>query len=91
MAGNTYNPADTSWTRSVQDAVAVTAGASQITNTNGDKAPFRGLYVGGSGNVTVTHISGASVQYVALVAGVIHSIGGTHVTAATATSIVAVF
>ncbi len=91
MASNAYNPNSADWTRPTQDAVVVSAGASQVTNTNGDNTPFRGIYVGVSGNVTVTHISGASVQYVGLAAGIIHPIAGTKITAATATSIVAVF
>lgn len=89
--GGGYAPNGTDWTRPAQDAVAVTAGASQVTNTAADKKPFRGLYVGVSGNVTVTMPSGASVQFVSLAAGIVHPIAGTHVTAATATSIVAVF
>lgn len=91
MASDSYNPSTSDWTRPAQDAVVVSAGASVITNTAGDKVPFRGIYVGVSGNVTVTHVSGASVQYVGLAAGIIHPIAGTKITAATATSVVAVF
>ena len=75
----------TDWTRPSVGGYAVTAGASA------QPVPFRGLYVGGSGSVTVTMADGTSVAFPALASGVIHPICGTHVTAATATSIVAVY
>lgn len=81
-----FNPADSSWTRPGGDAVAITPSASEITD-----GPTRGLYVGVTGNVTVTFIDGSSVEFTNLAAGVIHPLSVTHVTAATATGIVAVF
>lgn len=81
----TYAPHGTDWTRPAQGAFTITAGAAALAHT------IRGIYVGVSGNVTVTLPSGDSVQFTNLAAGVIHPIAATHVTAATATGIVGVY
>jgi hypothetical protein len=81
----TYNPDGTDWTRPAQGAFTITAGASALSHT------IRGIFVGVSGNVTVTLPSGDSVQFTNLAAGVVHPIAATHVTAATATGIVGVY
>lgn len=54
--------------------------------------PTRGLYVGAAGDVKVTMISGETVTFVGLSAGIIHPICARRVwsTATTATSIVGV-
>lgn len=65
------------------NAFAITAGSGALAH------PTRGLFVGGAGNVTVTmEGSGASVQFVGVTAGSVLPLRVTHVTAATATSIV---
>lgn len=87
----TYNPSDTSWTRPAQGAITVTAGASRLTDAAGAALTLRGLYVGVSGNATVTLPDGSSVEFTNLAAGVVHPIAATHVTAATATGIVGVY
>jgi hypothetical protein len=79
------NPGTTDWTMPAQGAFTITAGAGALST------PIRGLYVGVSGNVTVTHMDGTSVQYTNIAAGVVHPIAATHVTAATATGIVGVY
>lgn len=50
-----------------------------------------GIYVGGSGDVTVTMLDGESLTFTGLSAGVIHPIRATVVTAATATNILALW
>ncbi len=85
MARQSYNPNSMDLVRPAQGAIAITAGSSDLSTE------IRGLYVGVTGNVTVTHPDGTSVQYVGLAAGVIHPISATKVTAATATSIVGVY
>jgi hypothetical protein len=80
------NPNSTETIRPAQYGFAITAGASALPH------PTRGIYVGASGNVTVTLVgSGQSVQFVGLAAGVIHPIAASHVTAATATGILGVY
>jgi len=74
-----------SWIRPAQYAFVITAGASALAH------PIRGIYVGVSGDITVTTDGGDSVQFTNLAAGVIHPIAATHVTAATATGIVGVY
>lgn len=72
--------------RPARNGFAITAGASELVHQT------RGLYVGVTGNVTVTLAeSGDSVQFVNLAAGIIHPINATHVTAATATDIVGLY
>lgn len=68
-----------------QNAEAVTPGAGALSNTT------RALYVGGAGNITVTMAGGGSVSFAAVPAGTTLPIAVTHVTAATATSIVALW
>lgn len=68
------------------DAVAVSASASAI---RGDGAPVRGFYIGGAGNVTLTMVSGNSVEFVGLPTGLILPVQATHMTAATATDVIA--
>lgn len=63
--------------------VAVTAGATPFVN-----GKCRGIYVGSSGNITITDLGGNSVQFIGLATGVIHPIQATAITAATAGSIV---
>lgn len=79
------NPHSTDWTRPAFGAFTITAGADPLPETT------RGIYVGASGNVTLTMESGESVQFVALAAGVVHPFACTHVTAATATGIVGLY
>lgn len=50
-----------------------------------------GIYVGVSGNVTCEFADGDTLEFVGLAAGVIHPIECMEVTAAAATSIIAVF
>lgn len=71
--------------RPAQYAFVITASATALAH------PIRGLYVGVSGDVTVTMDGGGSIQFTNLAAGVIHPISCTHVTAATATGIVGVY
>lgn len=70
------------------DAASVTPGPTQIAGTEN-----RGvcLYVGGTGDVTVTMESGNSVTFTAVPAGTFLPILVTHVTAATATAILALY
>lgn len=70
------------------DAAAVSASPTQIAGTEN-----RGvcLYVGGTGDVTVTMESGNSVTFTAVPAGTFLPILVTHVTAATATAILALY
>lgn len=77
-------------TRPPKHAHTVTAGSGQLTGVAVGLGAARALYVGVSGDVTVTYVSGASVQHVGLAAGVWHPMEITHVTAAgAATGIVA--
>lgn len=76
------NPFSADWTKPITGGFSITASANALTR------PTRGIYVGGSGNVTVTlSENGESVQFTNLAAGIIHPIAATHVTAATATGI----
>jgi hypothetical protein len=65
------------------DASTVTPSASELSK------PAKALYVGGAGNVTVTTLGGNSVTFTAVPAGTVLPISCSHVTAATATNIVA--
>ena len=76
------NPYSDDSTKPAVGGFSITAGATALTR------PTRWLYVGTSGNVTVTLLNGESVEYLSLAAGVFHPIACTHVTAATATGIV---
>lgn len=67
------------------NAAVITPGAAALTWTP------RALYIGGAGDVTVTMLGGQSVTFAAVPAGAILPIRVTHVTAATATSIVGVW
>lgn len=80
-----FNPNTTDWTRPACDGFAITAGPSKLEHVT------RGLYVGTSGDVTVTFIDGSSVTLENLAAGVIHPVAVTHVTAATATGIIGLY
>ena len=71
-----YPPGDTAWTRPAQDAATVSASATAIPN-----GPTRGIYLGTSGDVTVTFVDGSTATFVGLAAGVIHPLAVTHVTA----------
>ena len=73
------------WTRPAQSGFAITPGASPLPQ------PTRGLYCGVSGNVTVTFPDGTSLEFVGIAAGVIHPMTVTHVTAASAESIVGIY
>lgn len=66
-------------------AVAVTAGADPLA-----LGPSDALYVGGAGNITVTFQGGDSVEFAA-VAGAILPLKVTHVTAASASGIRALY
>lgn len=66
---------------SAYDAVAVTPGTTNLGTT-------RALYIGVSGDVTVTMASGASVTFKAAPVGIL-PVQVTQVTAATATNILA--
>lgn len=67
--------------------VAVTASATPFAN-----GACRGIYVGVTGNITVTDPDGVtSAQFVGIAAGVIHPIQANALTAATATSVVIVY
>lgn len=81
----TFSSDGTDWTRPAQGAFTITAGAGALSHV------VRGIFVGVSGNVTVTTLNGESVQFTNLAAGVVHPIAATHVTAATATGIVGVY
>ena len=87
MIGTTLNQAN-EIRLFAHDAAAVTPGATQITGTT-----QRGvcLYVGGAGDLTVTMESGNSVTFTAVTAGTFLPILVTHVTAATATAILALY
>lgn len=68
-------------------AVAVTPNDTTVISAT------KGLYVGATGNITVTMANGADVTFNALIAGQIHPISVTKVkaTGTTATGIVAVY
>jgi hypothetical protein len=85
MAQDYQTSHGTDWTKPAVGAFSITASASALAHCT------RGIYVGATGNVTCTMKSGESVEFVDLAAGVIHPIAATHVTAATATSIVGVY
>lgn len=68
-----------------ENAAAVTPGAGALSNTT------RALYIGVAGDITVTMAGGGSVSFAAVPAGTVLPIAVTHVTAATATSIVALW
>lgn len=81
LAPRPRGPNETKIMHPVLGVISITAGASALSEE------IRGIYVGVSGNVTVTHPDGSSATYVNLAAGIWHPIGATHVTAATATDI----
>lgn len=67
-----------------ENAAAVTPGAGALA------AVTRALYIGGAGNVTAT-VGGTSVVFTAVPVGIVLPVRATHVTAATATNIVALW
>ena len=67
-----------------ESAASVTAGASALPG-----GPAYGLYVGGTGDLTVTTRRGESVTFAAVPAGSFLPIIVTHVTAMTATAVLA--
>ncbi len=69
-------------------AVAVTPHATNSLQANG---PCHALWVGGAGNVTLTTIGGDSVTITAVPAGTFIPIACLHITAATATAIIALY
>lgn len=81
---STINVSDAD-TAPAENAAAVTPGAGALSATT------RAVYVGGAGNMTVTMAGGGSVTFTAVPAGSTIPIAVTHVTAATATSIVALW
>jgi len=60
----------------------ITAGASPLAKQ------AHGIYVGGTGNLTVTCADGSVLSFTAVAAGTILPIRVTHVTAATATGLI---
>jgi hypothetical protein len=66
--------------------VAVSAGATPFVN-----GPCRGIYIGSTGNITVTDMAGNSVQFVAPVVGKILWIQASALTAASAGSLVLIY
>ena len=68
-----------------RNAAAVTAGATALAQVT------RGLYIGGTGNITVTMAGGQSVTFTGVQGGSILPLRCTHVTAATATAIIALW
>lgn len=50
-----------------------------ITPDDTDIDTFRGVYVGGTGDLYVTDIDGNAVAFVGLVAGIIHPISGVRI------------
>jgi hypothetical protein len=80
-----FNSDSSDWTRPAQDGFSITAGPSALAHHT------RGINVATDGNVTFTlYPSGTSLQLY-LVAGVIHPISASHVTAASATGIVGLY
>jgi argininosuccinate synthase len=75
----------TGWVRPVGNGFAISPSANALPHIT------RGLYVGVSGNVTVTLLGGQSVTFAGLAAGAVHPIACTHVTAATATGIIGLY
>ena len=69
-------------------ALAVTPGADHL-QWQGQDATTRAIVIGGAGSITVT-LSGQSIAFT-VIAGQTLSVRATHVTAATATGIVALF
>jgi hypothetical protein len=67
------------------DARTVTAGASPLPN-----GVTRALYIGVTGNLTVTMAKGTSVTFTAVPVGIL-PVQVSHVTAATATDVVALY
>lgn len=65
-------------------AAAITVG-TDFSNS------FRGIYVGAGGNITVKMMDGTTVQFVAAVTGSVIPVRGIGVSAATASSLVALF
>lgn len=76
MAFSPKNPNTTDWTKPAHDAAAVSASASAIAG-----GPTRGIYLGTAGDVTVTFLDGSSVTFANMVAGIVHPLAVTHVTA----------
>jgi hypothetical protein len=67
-------------------AAEVTPGASALAFVT------RGIYVGGTGDLTVTMLGGGDVTFVDIAAGVTHPIRATHILgSSTATDIVALW
>ena len=81
------NPVGTDWTKPCTEAFAITASGDDLEHFT------RGLYLGVSGDVTVTLVgSGSSVTFVGLAAGIIHPIAITKLTnAGDATGILGVY
>ena len=79
------NPLRTQFISPGRGIFAITPGASPLFKTT------RGIYAGGSGDITVTMKDGTSGTFVGVAAGVVLPIQATHVTAATATSLVGVY
>ena len=71
---------------------AETAVVVTPSDTVGTSAPFRALWVGGAGNVSIQMADGTSVVFAGVPAGVMLPVGGVRVNATntTATLIVAV-
>jgi hypothetical protein len=63
-------------------AFSITPGAGALTRQ------AHGIYIGGSGNITVITADGDTVTFNGVVAGTILPVRCTHVTAATATGLV---
>lgn len=80
-----YNPATTDWTRPAVAGFTITAGASPLAHVT------RGIYVGTTGDITVTLQNGDSLELTNIAAGVVHPLACTHVTAATAGGIVGLY
>lgn len=63
--------------------VAVTPSATPFVG-----GPCRGVYLGGSGSLTILDLSGNSIAFVGLAAGVIHPIQALSITASSGSDIV---
>lgn len=79
------NPVSTDWTRPAQYGFDITPGASALEHET------RGINVAVAGDVTVTFAGSGDSATLYLVAGIIHPLNVTHVTAATATGIVGLY